>query len=185
VHVHVLVHRAVNWDGLRAVSFLSIKFSTLTDSVSFNYQWGVLASVAHVASVSSMVSMTSVSTVSAMPAVTAMPVIWWGNYCLPSWVETKISLVHQLLIERCVYSRVIICNWNWMVHRLVNLANLCSSVFKKLAKNWFLLLITLDVHPFSLNCIKLMFAATTIIVISRRVPWLHTLTIFGSIRKGE
>lgn len=45
-----------------------------------------------------------------LATVLSTSVIWRGNDSLSGWVESKVSLIHQLLIETRIDIRIVVCD---------------------------------------------------------------------------
>ena len=149
VHINIgsvlVVHRLLNLDGLRSVAFLSVQ---LTSIHRLNIQDAAVATLLTGA------------------------VVGRGDDGLPRWVEAKVRLVHQLVVEARVHVRVVVL-YRLIVDILLRVDAL--PILEKFVQDG-LLLIVVDAHTFSLNCtIELMLSLLVFIVVARRVPSLHTL----------
>ena len=97
VHIDSCVHRTLDLNCLCSVSFLSVQFTSLSVDVHRLDRHQVSLHV-----------MTVVS----------RGIVWSRNNCLTSRVEAKVSLVHQLLIERLIDCGVVICYCICVMHTL-------------------------------------------------------------------
>ena len=93
-----------------------------------------------------------------------------GDDCLPRWVEAKVRLVHQLVVETRVYVRVVV------LYRLVVDVLLRLAVLEQFVQDGFLLVVV-DAHTFSLDCTVELMLTLVLIIVSRGVSGLHTLRI--------
>ena len=83
VHVHSLVaHRALNLDGLGSVTLLRVQLPPVTAHWLDSHDFTLV--------------------------VTRSIVVWGRNDSLSCWIETKVGLVHQLLVEGRVHGRVVV-----------------------------------------------------------------------------
>ena len=131
-----------------------------------------------------------------MVAVCCVVIIGGRHYGLTSWVESKVSLIHQLLIERLVYCSVASTSTSGGV-RMVTLDMSSFSIFEKFRENRFLLVVV-QIHAFTLNStttnsinssllnlLELVFAALTLVVVTRRMPGFHTLRILSCFWQSQ
>jgi hypothetical protein len=118
VHINAVANRAFDLNGLRAVAFLSVQLTTvphIRDRVN-EHHGSLIFGVCRV--------------------------VWRRHDGLACRVESKVGLVHQLLIERGVYGLVVV-GGDVDTHNFV-------AVFEKFVQDG-LLLVTLDTHTFALD----------------------------------
>ena len=121
MHIYIAIHRALHLDGLCAVSFLRVQLTTVH-----------LLYLHHV-------------TLRVLPA----GVIRRGDNCLPRRIETKVGLVHELLVETRVNRGVIVGDSLIVVVSSRTLVHL-GAVLEELVQDR-LLLIIMNTHPFALD----------------------------------
>jgi len=104
-------------------------------------------------------------------------VIRSGNDRLASRIEAKVSLVHQLLVERTVHRSVVVLDRVRV--------DLVVSILEELVQDA-LLLIIVDVHALALDgAVELLLALSSFVVVSWTVARLHALAVLGSIWQGQ
>ena len=150
VHVDIgtvlVVHWRLNLDGLRAIAFLSVQ---LTSIHRLNIQDPAVATLL------------------------AGAVVGRGDDGLPRWVEAKVRLVHQLVVEARVHVRVVVL-YRLIVHILLRVDTL--PILEQFVQDG-LLLIVVDAHTFSLDRTVELMLALVLIIVARGVSGLHTLRI--------
>lgn len=141
VDVGTVVHRVVlKLDRLRPVSLLSVE---LTPIHRFNLH----------------------QVVSSLMLYSALATVGCGHDCLPSWVEAKVSLVHELLIKTRIDSRIVVRN-GLVVGRGTGRIDLGRPILKQLVEDALLLFIV-NVQAFALDCaVELMFALWIFVVVT-------------------
>ena len=150
VHVDIgtvlVVHWRLNLDGLRAIAFLSVQLTSI-----------------HRLDIQD----------STITALLTSAVVGSGNNCLPRWVEAKVRLVHQLVVEARVHVRVVVL-YRLIVDILLRVDAL--PILEQFVQDG-LLLIVVDAHTFSLDCTVELMLALVLIIVARGVSGLHTLRI--------
>ena len=139
----LVVHRRLDLDGLRSIAFLSVQLASIHR---LNIQDA------------------------AVTALLTRSVVGRGDDCLPRWVEAKVRLVHQLVVETRVYVRVVV------LYRLVVDVLLRLAVLEQFVQDGFLLVVV-DAHTFSLDCTVELMLTLVLIIVTWGVSGLHTLRI--------
>ena len=127
VHVHTRVHWALNLNGLGSVAFLRVQLAPVTADVHWLDRHHVSLHVV---------------------TVVARCVVRGGHDCLASWVESKVGLVHQLLVEGGVHIGVVVGDGVLVVDTLG--VELGASILEQFVQDRFLLVIV-DVHTLALD----------------------------------
>jgi len=139
VHVDVTVHRTLDLDCLSAVTLLCIEFTTIHG---FNLHDVTLTTVLSTSVVRSRYD------------------------GLPRWIESKVSLIHKLLVEARIDICVVVCDGLGVV--VTTLAARLSIIILEEFVQDRLLLFVVDAHTLALDStIELMLALLVLVVVTR------------------